>query len=50
MNFNNILDLYSLDKKTVLFKHVDSNELLPFANNIEKFRSEIQKGMRMMNI
>ncbi|WHX66056.1 hypothetical protein QNH26_20665 [Peribacillus frigoritolerans] len=43
MNFNNILDLYSLDKKTVLFKHVDSNELLPFANNIEKFRSEIQK-------
>ncbi|UZD48717.1 hypothetical protein [Peribacillus frigoritolerans] len=42
MNFNNLLDLYSLDKSTVLFKHVESNELLPFANSIEKFRSEIQ--------
>lgn len=42
MNFNNLLDLYSLGEKTVLFKHVESNELLPFANSIEKFRLEIQ--------
>ncbi|MEY8346648.1 hypothetical protein [Niallia circulans] len=42
MNFNSLLDLYSLGQKTVLFKHVESNELLPFANNIEKFRLEIQ--------
>ncbi|MDW4525453.1 hypothetical protein R3398_03585 [Rossellomorea marisflavi] len=42
VNFNHLLELYSLDQKTVLFKHVESNELLPFANNIEKFRLEIQ--------
>ncbi|AMX00367.1 hypothetical protein [Rummeliibacillus stabekisii] len=42
MNFNNLLDLYSLGDKTVLFKHVESNELLPFANSIERFRVEIQ--------
>ncbi|PEE20035.1 hypothetical protein CON95_31260, partial [Bacillus toyonensis] len=42
MNFNNLLDLYSLGDKTVLFKHVESNELLLFANSIEKFRLEIQ--------
>jgi hypothetical protein len=42
MNFNNLLDLYSLGEKTVLFKHVESNELLSFANSIEKFRLEIQ--------
>ncbi|PGS54243.1 hypothetical protein [Bacillus sp. AFS041924] len=42
MNFNNLLDLYSLDKSTVLFKHVQSKELLPFANYIEKFKNEIQ--------
>ncbi|PKG26168.1 hypothetical protein [Cytobacillus horneckiae] len=42
MNFNNLIDLYSLGHKTVLFKHVESNELLPFANSIEKFRLEIQ--------
>ncbi|WP_137789181.1 DrmE family protein [Bacillus sp. E(2018)] len=39
---NSLLDLYSLDKSTVLFKHVECNELLPFANNIEKFRLDIQ--------
>lgn len=42
MNFNNILNLYNLRDKTVLFKHVESNELLPFANSIEKFKIEIQ--------
>lgn len=42
MNFCNLLDLYSLGHKTVYFKHVESNELLPFANSIEKFRLEIQ--------
>jgi len=42
MNFNSLLDLYSLRDKVVLFKHVESTELLPFANNIEKFRLEIQ--------
>src|SRR5699024_3282905 len=39
---NSLLDLYSLRDKVVLFKHVESTELLPFANNIEKFRLEIQ--------
>ncbi|TCP25635.1 hypothetical protein EV207_12165 [Scopulibacillus darangshiensis] len=42
MNFNNLLDQYSLGDKTVLFKQVESNELLHFANSIEKFRLEIQ--------
>lgn len=42
MNFNNLLDLYNLDKSTVLFEQVESYELLPFANCIEKFKSEIQ--------
>ncbi|PHD33530.1 MULTISPECIES: hypothetical protein [Bacillus cereus group] len=42
MNFNNLLDLYSLGDKTILFKHVESDELLSFANSIEKFRLEIQ--------
>lgn len=42
MNFNNVLDLYNLRDMTVLFNHVESSELLPFANSIEKFKLEIQ--------
>ncbi|MCM3671076.1 hypothetical protein M3181_19125 [Mesobacillus maritimus] len=42
MSFNNLLDLYSLRDKTLLFKHAKSNELLPFAKSIEEFRFEIQ--------
>lgn len=42
MNFNNLLELYSLGETTVLFKHVESDKLLPFANSIEKYRLEIQ--------
>lgn len=40
MNFNNLLDLYSLNSSTVLFKHVKSNELIPLATGIEKFKNE----------
>jgi len=42
MNFNNLLDLYSMGDRTILFKHVESNELLLFADSIEKLRLEIQ--------
>ncbi|MBS3678938.1 hypothetical protein KGF86_01800 [Ornithinibacillus massiliensis] len=42
MNFNNLLDLYSLRDRTVLFKHIESTDLLPFANSIEQLRLEIQ--------
>ncbi|MET7017967.1 DUF7764 domain-containing protein [Bacillus mycoides] len=42
MNFNNLLNLYSLDKSIVLFEHVNSNELLLFAKNIENFKLEIE--------
>lgn len=42
MNFNKLLDLYSFEKSNVLFKHIESKELLPLANSIEKFRVEIQ--------
>ena len=41
LKLNNLLDLYSLDKSNVLFKHVESKELLLFVNYIEKFKSEI---------
>ena len=42
MNFNNLLDLYSMGDRTILFKHVESNELLLFADSIEKLRLEIK--------
>lgn len=42
MSFNNILDLYSIGSSTVLFKHVESRELIPLADSIEKFRLETQ--------
>ncbi|WP_096154064.1 hypothetical protein [Bacillus sp. FJAT-45066] len=42
MNFDNLLDLYSVGNSTVLFKHVESNDLLPFASSIEQFRLEVQ--------
>jgi hypothetical protein len=42
MSLSNLLDLYDLEARTVLFKHVESNELLAFANNIEKYRLAIQ--------
>lgn len=43
VSFNNLVDLYKVDRSHVSFEHVKSKELLPFANNIEKFRLEIQK-------
>ncbi|WCN39175.1 hypothetical protein [Aneurinibacillus uraniidurans] len=42
MKFSSVLDLYSLEKSIVLFKHVKSDQLLPLANSIEKFRVETQ--------
>lgn len=42
MNFSKILDLYDLDACSVLFKHVESKELLVLANGIERFRIETQ--------
>ncbi|MFK2827124.1 DrmE family protein [Bacillus sp. B190/17] len=42
MNFNNVLGLYNVKSSAVLFRHVESNELLPLADSIENYRSEIQ--------
>ncbi|MFB2346827.1 DISARM anti-phage system protein DrmE domain-containing protein [Priestia megaterium] len=42
MSFNNLLDLYNIGGSVVLFKHVKSRELIPLADNIEKFRLETQ--------
>lgn len=42
MDFDNLLELYSTDNRTVLFKHVENNDLLTFANGLEHFKSEIQ--------
>jgi hypothetical protein len=41
MKMDNLIDLYGLKHSTILFKHVESNDLLQFANSIEKFRKEI---------
>jgi hypothetical protein len=43
LKVDNLLNLYSLEKSHVLFKHVNSNELLRFSNHIGEFKLEIQK-------
>jgi hypothetical protein len=42
MSFSSLLELYNLEASTVFFKHVESHELLTFADSIEKYRLEIK--------
>lgn len=43
MKLNNLLDLYSIGKTDVLFKHVSNDRLLKLSNNIGEFKLEVQK-------
>jgi hypothetical protein len=43
MKLDNLLVLYSLEKSNVLFKHVNSGEMLRFSNHVGEFKLEIQK-------
>ncbi|WP_374055834.1 hypothetical protein [Rossellomorea sp. FM04394] len=43
MKLDNLLVLYSLEKSNVLFKHVNSGEMLQFSNYVGEFKLEIQK-------